>query len=70
MGGEDAPERVVTEYVSASYFSLLGVSPILGRTFLASEDEVPMRDQVVLLSEGVWKRRTEPTPPSSENPSR
>ena len=57
MGGEDAPERVVSEYVSASYFSLLGVSPILGRTFLASEDEVPMRDQVILLSEGVWKRR-------------
>ena len=57
MGGEDVPERVVSEYVSASYFSLLGVFPILGRTFLASEDEVPMRDQVVLLSEGVWKRR-------------
>jgi len=56
-GGEDAPERVVSEYVSASYFSLLGVSPILGRTFLPSEDEVPMRDQVVVLSEGVWKRR-------------
>jgi len=57
MGGEDAPERVVSEYVSASYFSLLGVSPVLGRTFLPSEDEVPMRDQVILLSEGVWKRR-------------
>ncbi|HLK21703.1 MAG TPA: ABC transporter permease [Bryobacteraceae bacterium] len=57
MGGDDAPERVITEYVSASYFSLLGVSPILGRTFLPSEDQVPMRDQVILLSEGVWKRR-------------
>jgi predicted permease len=57
MEGDEAPERVVSEYVSASYFSLLGVSPILGRTFLASEDEVPMRDPVILLSEGVWKRR-------------
>ena len=33
------------------------MTPILGRTFLASEDVVPMRDQVVILSEGVWKRR-------------
>jgi putative ABC transport system permease protein len=56
-GGEDQPERLVSESVSASYFSLLGVAPVLGRTFLASEDEVPMRNQVVILSEGLWKRR-------------
>jgi putative ABC transport system permease protein len=53
----DEPERVKCEQVSAAYFSILGVNPILGRTFLPSEDAVPMRDQVVILSEGLWKRR-------------
>ncbi|HEV2690755.1 MAG TPA: ABC transporter permease, partial [Bryobacteraceae bacterium] len=57
MTGGDEPERMNGEYVSASYFPLLRVSPVIGRTFLASEDEVPMRDPVVILSEGLWKRR-------------
>jgi predicted permease len=57
LTGSDEPERVKCEQVSAAYFSILGVTPILGRTFLASEDQVPMRDQVVILSEGLWKRR-------------
>jgi len=55
--GGDENLRVKCEQVSASYFPLLGVSPLLGRTFLPSEDEVPMRDKVVILSEGLWKRR-------------
>ena len=53
----DEPERIKCERVSASYFPMLGVRPLLGRTFLPSEDEVPMRDHVVILSEGLWKRR-------------
>jgi predicted permease len=57
LTGGDEPERVKCERVSAAYFPILGVNPILGRTFLASEDVVPMRDQVVILSEGLWKRR-------------
>jgi predicted permease len=57
LTGADEPERIDGEFVSASYFPILGVSPILGRTFLPSEDVVPMRDAVVILSEGLWKRR-------------
>ncbi len=57
LTGADQPERLDGEFVSASYFSILGISPILGRTFLASEDQVPMRNPVVVLSEGLWKRR-------------
>jgi hypothetical protein len=33
------PERVPAEMVSASFFPLLGVQPILGRTFLPNEDQ-------------------------------
>jgi len=55
--GADENLRIKCEQVSASYFPLLGISPLLGRTFLPSEDEVPMRDMVAILSEGLWKRR-------------
>jgi hypothetical protein len=57
LTGTEEPERIDGEFVSASYFPILGISPILGRTFLPGEDEVPMRDAVMILTEGLWKRR-------------
>ena len=55
-GGGDA-ERIVAAEVSSALFPLLGVKPSLGRTFNAEEEKVG-RDQVVLVSEAFWKRRT------------
>ncbi len=51
------PERIETEFVSASYFSLLGATPALGRTFRADEDDVAKPAAVVVLSDGLWRRR-------------
>ena len=42
--------------VTANLPDLLGVSPILGRSFRADED-APGRNQVVLLGHGLWQRR-------------
>jgi predicted permease len=56
QGAED-PERIVGEAVSAPYFNLLGVSPTHGRGFTPEEDAVPSRDAVVILSDGLWRRR-------------
>ncbi len=53
-GGE--PERITGARVSASLFPLLGVKPILGRTFLPEEDRFG-RSSVVLVREGLWRRR-------------
>jgi putative ABC transport system permease protein len=53
---EGSPERVQGASVSASLFPLLRVQPVLGRTFRAEEDQ-PGRDNVVLLSHGLWQRR-------------
>ncbi len=53
---EGGPERVQGASVSASLFPLLRVQPVLGRSFRPEEDQ-PGRDNVVLLSHGVWQRR-------------
>jgi predicted permease len=54
--GLGQPERVPAEMVSASFFRLLGVQPILGRTFLATDDQLGAAP-VVLISENFWKRK-------------
>jgi putative ABC transport system permease protein len=52
----DRPERVRGTMVTSNIFPLFGVSPILGRTLLAS-DEQPGRNRVVVLSSELWARR-------------
>jgi putative ABC transport system permease protein len=56
LTGGPEPERVQAGIISPNFFSLLGVNPILGRTF-APEEEDPAKAQVMLLSRGYWKRR-------------
>lgn len=57
LQGVDEPVRVTGEFVSQPYFDLLGVSPVMGRTFLPAEDQVVQRDAVAILSGGLWQRQ-------------
>jgi len=50
------PERVDGAIVSPGLFELLGVKPVWGRTISNGEDQ-PGRDQVAMLSYGLWQRR-------------
>ncbi|HEY2943634.1 MAG TPA: ABC transporter permease [Vicinamibacteria bacterium] len=50
------PELVLGNRVTASFFTVLGVPPLLGRTLLAEEED-PGRDDVVVLSHALWTRR-------------
>src|SRR5262245_4204854 len=43
------PERLEAQLVTADFFSLLGVKPVLGRTFRTGEDQ-PEADPVALIS--------------------
>lgn len=52
MDGE--PQHLQGAAVSANLFSVLGVSAALGRTFARGEDQ-PGRNQVVVLSNGLWR---------------
>ena len=53
---EGESERTIGMRASASYFEVFGVAPAHGRVFRADEDQ-PGRDQVVVLSDRLWKRR-------------
>lgn len=57
LTGTDAPERLQVEMVSASYFPMLGVDAVAGRTFAAEEDRTPETNLAALLSYGLWQRR-------------
>lgn len=55
LTGLDQPERVKGAFVSANLFPLLGIEPALGQTFSADQEE--QREEVVVLSYGLWQRR-------------
>jgi predicted permease len=57
IAGKGEPERVWGQLVSGNYFEVVGVVLELGRGFLPSEDAVPGRDAVVVLSDGLWRRQ-------------
>src|SRR5438034_8846334 len=56
LTGNGEPEEVVVQAVSANFFSLLGVNPILGPGF-TTENGKAGHDNVVILDYGLWKER-------------
>jgi putative ABC transport system permease protein len=56
LTGIAEPERLNARNATAGLFNLLGVNPVMGRTFFPDEDR-PGGAPVVLLSYGLWQRR-------------
>jgi predicted permease len=56
-GDEERPEVVWGETVSANYFDVMGVRPVLGRAFLPEEDRTPNTHPVAIISHSLWQRR-------------
>ncbi|HSD28090.1 MAG TPA: ABC transporter permease, partial [Vicinamibacteria bacterium] len=56
LTGDGEPERVFASVAEPSYFRILGMAPLLGRTLRADDDRVGA-DAVGVLSEPFWKRR-------------
>jgi putative ABC transport system permease protein len=56
LTGDGNPEYVAAYGVSANFFPLLGVQPMLGRMFVSQED-TPEGSKVVILSHRLWQTR-------------
>ena len=54
LSGKGQPASVLCGPTAANFFSLLGVKPILGRTWAPGEDQ-PGKDTVAILSHGLWR---------------
>jgi|ERR1041384_1584875 predicted permease len=57
VGEGERAEVLWGELVTANYFEVMGVQPILGREFLPDEDSSPGGHPVVLLGNQLWQRR-------------
>ena len=51
------PRLTAAELVSGSYFSVLGVRPVLGRLLMSEDDQVPGSSPVVVLSYDFWQHQ-------------
>ncbi|MEW6206892.1 MAG: ABC transporter permease [Acidobacteriota bacterium] len=56
LTGRDTPEEIPGARATAGFFTTLRVEPLLGRTFLAEEDQTNA-PQAVILSYSLWQRR-------------
>jgi putative ABC transport system permease protein len=56
LTGDGEPEEITAQITSPSFFSILGVEPILGRMFTV-EDAQRQDDHVIVISHGLWQRR-------------
>ena len=55
LTGKGKPQRVWGMLATANYFDVLGVRPLMGRTFLPEEDEKPVGAPVAVISYRMWQ---------------
>ena len=58
ISGDGEPEQISAALVTADFFRVLGVRPVIGRTFLAEEHR-PVSEGITaaIISHGMWQRR-------------
>ena len=56
LTGRGEPERVFAPSATANFFSVLGIDPVLGRTFQTGDDK-PGAPRTLVLTYGMWQRR-------------
>ena len=56
LTGDAAPEELVSQNVTAGFFPILGVAPLVGRTFTDVENADP-NAAATILSYALWQRR-------------
>jgi predicted permease len=56
LTGLGEAEQVQARFISSDFFPLLGVNPIVGRTFVSGEDEIGAAP-MAMISAGLWNRK-------------
>lgn len=56
LSGQDEPEHLQGEMISAGFFEILGVNPVIGRTF-KSEDDRHGAAPTAMISEALWRQK-------------
>lgn len=56
LSGNGEPERLHGEMISSGFFEILGVNPLMGRTFTADEDRLGV-NPTAMITEGLWQRK-------------
>lgn len=57
LRADGAADPVQAEWVTASYFEVLGITPLLGRVLLPGEDDPANPGRAVVISHALWTRR-------------
>jgi predicted permease len=61
LTGLGEPEQVRTRFVSSDFFDVVGLKPVLGRTFAPGEDQIGAAP-IVMISAGFWSRKFDNSP--------
>jgi predicted permease len=61
LTGRGEPEQVRAQFISSDFFSVLGVQPVLGRTFAPGEDVIG-GPPLAIIGAGLWKRKLGSSP--------
>lgn len=56
ISGYGEPEHLRGEMISAGFFEIFGVHPVIGRTF-GKQDDLLGASPTAMISEGLWKRK-------------
>jgi putative ABC transport system permease protein len=56
LSAKGSPDHILGLPTAANFFSVLGVQPLLGRTWASGEDQ-PGKNQVAVLGYGLWRSR-------------
>ena len=56
LTGRGDAEQLRARFISSDFFSVLGVNPVIGRTFARGEDEIG-GPPLAIISAGLWKRK-------------
>jgi predicted permease len=54
-------EQLRARFITSDFFTVLGVNPLIGRTFAPHEDEIGAAP-IAMVSEGVWRRKFNSSP--------